>query len=110
MAVVLSRVQHGERRSSARDRSLRRDPRVTIKRKDSGVAGSLTRDAAIAMDAATFRKLGHRLVDHVAGFLDALPRGPATHDESPSAVREALDLTGPLPESGMDPGTLLEQT
>ena len=33
-----------------------------------------------------------------------------TRDESPSAVRDALDLTGPLPESGMDPGPLLERT
>ena len=33
-----------------------------------------------------------------------------TRNESPSAVRDALDLTGPLPESGMDPGPLLERT
>jgi glutamate/tyrosine decarboxylase-like PLP-dependent enzyme len=33
-----------------------------------------------------------------------------THDESPSAVREALDLLGPLPEAGTDAGPLLEQT
>jgi glutamate/tyrosine decarboxylase-like PLP-dependent enzyme len=62
------------------------------------------------MDSATFRALGHRLVDQLAGFLESLPRGPVTHDESPSAVRDALDLAGRLPESGMDPGPLLEQT
>jgi glutamate/tyrosine decarboxylase-like PLP-dependent enzyme len=62
------------------------------------------------MDPATFRSLGHRLVDQVAAFLESVPRGPVTHDESPSAVRDALDLTGPLPESGMDPGPLLERT
>src|SRR5213596_1590173 len=62
------------------------------------------------MDAETFRALGHRLVDQLAEFLESLPRGPVTHKESPSAVRDALDLTGPLPESGMDPGLLLEQT
>lgn len=33
-----------------------------------------------------------------------------TRDESPSAVREALDLSAPLPESGMDAGLLLERT
>ena len=43
-------------------------------------------------------------------FLESLPRGPVTRDESPSAVRDALDLTGPLPESGTDPGPLLERT
>jgi glutamate/tyrosine decarboxylase-like PLP-dependent enzyme len=68
------------------------------------------RHSPLAMDATTFRALGHRLVDQIAGRLEALPRGPVTHDESPSTVREAFDLASPLPESGMDPGQLLEQT
>ena len=68
------------------------------------------RHAPLAMDAATFRKLGHRLVDQLAGFLESLPFGPVTRDESPSVVRDALDLTGPLPEMGMDAGPLLEKT
>jgi glutamate/tyrosine decarboxylase-like PLP-dependent enzyme len=68
------------------------------------------RQAPLAMDAATFRALGHRLVDQLAASLDALPRGPVTRDESPSAVRQALDLSAPLPESGMEPGPLLERT
>jgi glutamate/tyrosine decarboxylase-like PLP-dependent enzyme len=72
--------------------------------------GEFARNAALAMDAATFRALGHRLVDQVAEFLASLPQGPVTHDASPSAVREALDLSGPLPESGMDPALLLERT
>ncbi|HEV8139380.1 MAG TPA: aspartate aminotransferase family protein [Pyrinomonadaceae bacterium] len=78
--------------------------------KASGVSGDTNRHAPIAMDAATFRSLGHKLVDQVAGFLESLALGPVTHDESPSAVREALNLTGPLPESGMDAGLLLERT
>jgi len=49
-------------------------------------------------------------VDQVAGLLESLPSGPVTRDESPSAVREALNLTGPLPELGTDPGRLLEET
>jgi glutamate/tyrosine decarboxylase-like PLP-dependent enzyme len=61
------------------------------------------------MDAAMFRKLGHRLVDQLAGFLESLPLGPVTRDESPSVVRDALDLTGALPEMGTDPGPLLEK-
>jgi aromatic-L-amino-acid/L-tryptophan decarboxylase len=68
------------------------------------------RQAPLAMDAATFRSLGHRLVDQVAELLESVPHGPITRDESPSEVRKALDLTGPLPESGMDPGPLLGQT
>ena len=33
-----------------------------------------------------------------------------TRDESPSAVRAALDLDGPLPEQGTAPGPLLAET
>jgi len=70
----------------------------------------MTRSAAIAMDGATFRALGHDLVDRIADFLDSVPNRPVTHDASPSAVRKALGLTGTLPESGMDAGELLNQT
>ncbi len=62
------------------------------------------------MDAETFRSLGHRLVDQVAGFLESMPRGPVTRDQSPSAVRDALELSGSLPESGTDAAPLLERT
>ena len=64
----------------------------------------------LAMDAATFRELGHQLVDRIAGFLDSLPSRPVNRDESPSAVREALKLDGGLPEAGADPGALLQET
>jgi aromatic-L-amino-acid/L-tryptophan decarboxylase len=77
---------------------------------DLGLDGSAHRDAAVAMDGATFRRLGHRLVDQIAEFLESLPRRPVTCDESPSAVREALELTGPLPELGTDPAILVEET
>ena len=68
------------------------------------------RHSPLAMDSATFRALGHRLVDQLAECLESVPRGPVTRNESPSSVRDALDLTGPLPESGMEPGALLERT
>src|SRR5262249_41280488 len=68
------------------------------------------RNAPLEMDSATFRRLGHRLVDQVAEFLETMPHGPVNHDEPPSFVRKELDLNGPLPELGMDPGPLLEQT
>jgi aromatic-L-amino-acid decarboxylase len=68
------------------------------------------RASPLALDAATFRALGHRLVDQIAQFLEGLPLGPVTRSEAPSAVREALDLTGPLPEVGMEPAPLLERT
>ena len=68
------------------------------------------RHAPLAMDAETFRTLGHRLVDQIATFLESLPRGPVTRDESPSALRQALNLSEPLPESGTDPAGLLDRT
>jgi aromatic-L-amino-acid decarboxylase len=68
------------------------------------------RKSPVAMDAATFRALGHRLVDQLTQLLESIPSRPVTHDESPSAVREALDLSGPLPESGTAPRPLLEGT
>ena len=70
----------------------------------------ITRRAALAMDAATFRSLGHQLVDQVADCLAAVPHGPITRAEAPSAVRAALDLTGSLPQSGTEPGRLLADT
>ena len=73
------------------------------------MSDDFTRHAPLEMDAATFRRLGHRLVDRLADFLDALPRGPVTRDESPSALREALGTAAPLPEAGTDPGVLLDE-
>jgi glutamate/tyrosine decarboxylase-like PLP-dependent enzyme len=62
------------------------------------------------MDAATFRTLGHALVDRIAGFLDTLPDRPVTRAATPASIREALDLGGPLPERGTDPAALLDTT
>jgi aromatic-L-amino-acid/L-tryptophan decarboxylase len=68
------------------------------------------RDVPLAMDAATFKSLGHALVDQLADLLASIPSRPVTHDESPSDVRQALGLDGPLPEQGTAPGPMLEQT
>ena len=68
------------------------------------------RVAPLGMDAQTFRTLGHRLVDQLAAFLESVPNRPVTHDESPSQVRDALGLSGPLPETGTDPEALIDQT
>jgi aromatic-L-amino-acid decarboxylase len=76
---------------------------------ETGSRGSV-RESPVSMDAATFRMLGHRLVDQLAEFLESLPRRPVTKDQSPSGVREALDLNGALPEEGTAPGPLLDKT
>ena len=69
-----------------------------------------SRRAPLAIGSNDFRTLGHRLVDQLADALDAIPRGPVTRDASPSAVREAMGLSGPLPESGADPASLLDRS
>jgi glutamate/tyrosine decarboxylase-like PLP-dependent enzyme len=68
------------------------------------------RDAALTMSPEQFRRLGHDLIDRLADALDAIPSGPVMRNESPSAVRDALGLGAPLPESGTDPGALLAET
>ena len=68
------------------------------------------RQAPLAMDAATFRALGHQLVDQIADLLASVRERPVTSHEPPSAVRAALRLTGPLPENGTEPSALLAET
>jgi glutamate/tyrosine decarboxylase-like PLP-dependent enzyme len=69
-----------------------------------------TRQAPLAMDAATFASLGHALVDDLAQLLAAIPQGPVTPGESPADVRAALGLDGPLPETGVDAAGALRDT
>jgi aromatic-L-amino-acid decarboxylase len=78
-------------------------------RNEPGSRGAV-RQSPVSMDATTFRTLGHGLVEQLADLLESVPHRPVTHDESPSAIREALDLNGDLPERGTAPGPLLEQT
>ena len=70
----------------------------------------VTRDVPLAMDSATFRAAGHALVDQLAELLASVPSRPVNPGESPAAVRAALGLNGPLPELGLAPGPLLEET
>ncbi|MGE0813283.1 MAG: aspartate aminotransferase family protein [Vicinamibacterales bacterium] len=66
--------------------------------------------APLAMTAADFRALGHGLVEQLADLLAAIPSGPVTRDATPSLVRRALDLEGPLPEAGTPAAPLLADT
>jgi glutamate/tyrosine decarboxylase-like PLP-dependent enzyme len=68
------------------------------------------RQAPLAMDAETFKSLGHQLVDQLAALLAQVPAGPVTRNHAPAEIRRALGLTAPLPERGMDPAPLLADT
>lgn len=51
----------------------------------------LTRSAPLDMPPAQFRRLGHLLVDQIAGFLASIPSRRVTFPDSPSDVRGILD-------------------
>ena len=67
------------------------------------------RAAPLDMTAAEFRAAGHGLVDQIAGWLERMPDGPVTHNESPADVRRALNAERGLPASGTEPRELLEE-
>ncbi len=68
------------------------------------------RHAPVELSPEEFRKIGHNLVDQVAAFLARLRTSPVTPAESPSQVRMAIQADRRLPESGTDPGILLNHT
>jgi hypothetical protein len=87
----LSGVQHGEPRQSARDGSVRGTPDMTRESAatESVVHGSPDRDAPLAIDAQTFRTLGHRLFDQFAALLDSLPHRPRRCGYAPGLHAES---------------------
>jgi glutamate/tyrosine decarboxylase-like PLP-dependent enzyme len=66
------------------------------------------RDSPLHISPERFRQIGYQLVDQIAALLESIPDRPVTRDESPSAVRDALGLNGPLPQDGEDPAGLLD--
>ena len=66
------------------------------------------RDAPLEIDAAQFRAAGHALVDRVADLLATIGERPVAPHTTPSAIRARLG-DGRLPESGRDPGVLLDE-
>jgi aromatic-L-amino-acid/L-tryptophan decarboxylase len=68
------------------------------------------RTSPIEMKGSDFRTIGYQLVNHIADFLDSLPERPLTTDEPPTAIRELLQSSSPLPDSGTDPAKLIQNT
>jgi glutamate/tyrosine decarboxylase-like PLP-dependent enzyme len=66
------------------------------------------RTSPIEMKGNDFRAIGYQLVDRIADLLDSLPTRPLTTDEPPTAIREALNSSRSLPNSGTDPAKLIE--
>jgi glutamate/tyrosine decarboxylase-like PLP-dependent enzyme len=63
---------------------------------------------SLDLDAEQFRQIGHTLVDRIADFLASLEQRPVGPGESPDEIRAALGER-PLPQTGRDPGELLEE-
>ena len=66
------------------------------------------RKAPLEMDPDEFRRLGHRVVDHLADFLQSLPQRPVTPGISPGEVRALLG-NKPLPQRGIAAENLLQE-
>jgi glutamate/tyrosine decarboxylase-like PLP-dependent enzyme len=68
------------------------------------------RTAPLNMPPEEFRKLGHKLVDRVAELLGSISERPVTPGERPSQVKDLIQASSPLPDSGDDAGKLLDLT
>lgn len=66
------------------------------------------RHSPLAMPPEEFRALGHQLVDRIAAFLTELPTKRVNPAESPATIREALNATRTLPQSGTNPAQLID--
>jgi aromatic-L-amino-acid/L-tryptophan decarboxylase len=66
------------------------------------------RKAPLEMDPDEFRRLGHKVVDHVADFLQSLPQRPVTPGIPPGKVRALLG-NRPLPKKGIAAENLLQE-
>jgi glutamate/tyrosine decarboxylase-like PLP-dependent enzyme len=68
------------------------------------------RQRPLALAPDEFRRIGHALVDAIAGHLESLPARPVTRGESPDRIRQLLDANAPLPADGRDAASLVQLT
>lgn len=68
-----------------------------------------SRSSPLEIDPQELRKLGHQLVDDIAGFLESLPHRPVNPAEFPEEVQKLLG-SAPVPANGLDIGSLLHRT
>ena len=54
------------------------------------MTNSTSRSAPLDLDAAEFRRLGHDLVDRIAGHLESLPGLPVNPGDTPTEIRARL--------------------
>lgn len=67
------------------------------------------RTTPLHMDAESFRRAGHRLVDELADLMDTLRDRPVAPGRTVEQIRATLDFDAPLPDRGGDPEALLAE-
>ena len=76
---------------------------------EARASGLTVREAPLEIHGDEFRKIGYKLVDQIANFLDGLPKRPVTTAEPQKAIRKLLG-TDDLPGHGSSANDLLDQT
>jgi aromatic-L-amino-acid decarboxylase len=71
-------------------------------------ASAEERAAPLEMSPEEFRRLGHRLVDRIAGFLATIRTDPLTPGETPAQLRPLVGRP-PLPQEGAPAERLLDE-
>jgi glutamate/tyrosine decarboxylase-like PLP-dependent enzyme len=66
------------------------------------------RPAAIEMDSQSFREAGHRLIDEIATLINSMREMKVTTAPTPRSLIQKLPAD--FPATGMDSGSLLDQT
>ena len=80
---------------------------MDVKQDRASTHGDVARIAPIAMQPEEFRRVGHALIDTLAGFLASMPEGRLTGGDLPDGIRALLDGDAPLPDDGASAGEIL---
>src|SRR5580698_5123880 len=67
------------------------------------------RESPVAINKEEFRKIGHSLVDTLAGFYDTISERPVTTGETPAQIQAILGNAS-LPENGASVSALFSRT
>src|SRR5665648_520355 len=67
------------------------------------------RETPIEIGKEEFKKIGYKLIDKIANFIDTIDKKPVTNGESPLQLQKILG-NSPLPEKGAPAEEILTKT